>query len=296
MNNNELYKQWIERHFERERKEAEEAKRKQKKENKPTKAQKLPEFKQAFFLQDDFGKSIHEKIQEKYGSFHAISIINYDEKGKIVKGTNPFYVLAANEFLPEGIRTATQADLERILKTNLLNLKNIWEDSSLVWRSNQDPNEYLAKALYQQFKDRGITLQEGTPYVIPLFTLKLRQDTKSEHKLAFDISNSTLESYFEAPILNEVYQQQFNNSDIDEKTGIPSQVGNSGNRKLYTRNYQDDTPKNSGLSRLDLDLGPDLDSCWDDLASSLEDGRVVLVSSEAGAKNFSAKAHRKISK
>jgi len=280
MNNNELHRQWLERYFERERKEAEEAKRKPKKEKKPTKAQKLPEFKQAFFLQDDFGKSIHEKIQEKYGSFPAISIINYDEKEKIVKGSNPFYAVAVQEFLPENIRVATQADLERILKMSSLQLKEQYEYSSLVWISNQSPNKYLAKDIYRQFKSNGIELIEEKAYVIPLFTLKLREDENSPHKLAFDIVDLTLQSYFEAPILNEASRQKFNSDDIDEKIGLPKRVGTNGDRTLYTRNSRNYTIKNSGVCRLYLYRSLDADSGGGYLASSDAGGRVVCVRAE----------------
>jgi hypothetical protein len=217
---------------------------------------------------------------------YALFFVKYNDKEKIVKGSNPFYVAAVNEFLPEGLRTASQADLEKILKGNLLPLKDHWEDSALVLRTRQEPNIYLAEDLFNQFKAKGINLKENSAYVIPLFTLKLREDSKSEHKLAFDISDLTLESYFQAPILNKVSQQKFNNSDIDEKTGLPIKFAVSGDRTLYTRNYKDYTLKNSGLSRLYLGRDLSLYSSWDDLANSDEYGRVVVVSSEAGAKNF----------
>ena len=274
MSNFDLYKEWIEGHFERINKE----KKKQPQVDLPKEKQKKIElsFSGAKFLGEDWGKEIHEKVQAKYGKFEAISKIVYHEKEKIVKGTTPFYVVAVNEFLPEGMRTATQADLEKILKGNILKLEGNWEDSALVWRSNQEPNEYLANDVYSQFKARGITLNEGTPYVIPLFSLKLREDTQSEHKLAFDLTDVTLKNYFEAPILNSPSQLKFESSDIDEDTGLPKKASEKGSRKLYTRTCYNII--NSGLVGLFLGTYLDLDSGSGYLAYSSESGRVVCIS------------------
>ena len=244
------------------------------------------------FLGDELGKTINEKVQAKYGIFEAISKIQYDDNEKIIKGSTPFYVVAVNEIFQEQFpqfRTATQAELERILKTNTLKLEGHYEDTGLVWRSNANPNEYLAKDIHNQFKARGIEFKEGTPYVIPLHTLKLRKDEQSKYKLAFDITDLTLNNYFEAPVLNEVSQKRFDSKDIDAKTGLPSKLGDSGQRTLYTRNFDGYNPKNSGFCGLYLDRLLNAYSNDDYLAFSDADARVVVVSGEAGAQNFSAK-------
>jgi hypothetical protein len=290
MTNQELYEEWARRYVERTKREREEKARKSaeeekiKKEKPAQETQTTPKITlsknlQYQFLQDDFGKEINEKIQEKYGTYPAINKISYNEKNKIVEGSNPFYVVAVQEFLPQNIRVATQADLERILKTNALPLEGYYEDSSLVWRSNKEPNEYLAQDIYKQFKDKGIELQN--PSVIPLFTLKLREDESSPYKLAFDITDLTLENYFSAPILNSKSGSYINPAEINEKTGIPEKVYNksvSGNRQLWTIN--------SGLSRLYLGRVLDLDSYWDVLADSSEGGRVVVSRAKARCKKF----------
>ena len=210
MSDFEFHKRNIERHLERIEREEKEA---LKKPNKPKQIKKeiiRHPTEKAFFLGDDFGREIHKKVIEKYRQFEAISKVVYDEGEKVVKGSTPFYVSALNEFLPENIRTASQADLERILKNNELELKGHYEDTSLVLRSNKEPNKYLAQDLYKQFGSRGISIKEGIPIVIPLFSLRPRIDDSSPYKLAFDLLDSL--EYFEAPILNEASQRSTGSS------------------------------------------------------------------------------------
>lgn len=293
MSNFELYKKWAERFIERTwREEEEERKAKEAQANKPKSEEpvsnkiEIPVFKGAFFLGEEWGRQIHKKVQDKYGSYEVISKVKYNDKDKVVEGSTPFYVAAVQEFLPENARAAAQADLEKILKGNLLPLKDHWEDSALVWRSNQEPNKYLAEDLFSQFKSKGINLEENSAYVIPLFTLKLRGDSKSKHKLAFELTDLALQSYFEAPILNEISQLKFNSKDIDENTGLPTKVGKSGDRTLYTRNWDRYTIKNSGLVRLYFNRVLSIYSCYEVLADSGASGRVVVFSSEAGGQKI----------
>ena len=258
--------------------EVEKGKEDDKIDNSATRKLTAPNFTDVMFLEGEFGRDINEKVQGKYGKYSAIKNVVFTDD--IVKGSNPFYAVAVQEFLPENIRVATQADLERILKMSSLQLKEQYEDSSLVWRSNQEPNKYLAKDIYRQFKSNGIELIEEKAYVIPLFTLKLREDENSPHKLAFDIVDLTLQSYFEAPILNEASRQKFNSDDIDEKIGLPKRVGTNGDRTLYTRNSRDYTIKNSGVCWLCLNWDLYANSNGELLASSGASGRVVCVRAE----------------
>ena len=236
-------------------------------------------FGKAFFLEGDFGKKIHEQVIAKYGSFDVINKVKYDTQSKLVKGSTPFYVSAVNEFLePHGMRTATQADLERILKNNILLIKSRYEDSSLVLRTNKNPNSYLAEKLYEQLEKRGFNknVKDGTPSVIPLFCLRLDKDNNSPHKLAFRIVDTT--NVFTAQILNSKAGSYINPAEIDENSGLPNKVYDKsfpGIRQLLTIN--------SGISRLGLygylNIGSDNGS----LAGSDGGGRVVVVSGEATA-------------
>jgi hypothetical protein len=241
------------------------------------------DFKKAFFLENnEFGKLIHNKVIANYSDIKAITKINV-----VGKGSNPFYVVAINEVLRQkypDLRTATQANLERIIKKNILVLKGCYEDSALVLRTRQEPNSYLAHDLFEQFNAKGINLKEDSAYLIWLCYLSLRKDINSPHKLSFVLPYSLEvlnQAYFEAPILNSVSPQNFDSSDVDIKTGIPTILSDKGERTFYTT-YD-------GLSGVYLNGGGDLDANNDALVFSDDDGRVVFVSnaeSVANAKKF----------
>ncbi len=222
------------------------------------------------FLEGGFGKEVNAEVQGKYGKFNSISKINYNEKTGLVEGSNPFYVIAVNQVLRENglkIRTATQADLEKILRTGEMQLKGFYEDTALVLRSRDNPNPYLAKHLADQVSLINSKIKK--PYMIPLNELELQEDFSLEGGLSFKLRDDSEIIY--APILNE-NTGNFSSEDIDEKTGLPKKLGR-GNRTLYT--------KESGLSRLCLYRNLDLNSFWYDLADSYSYGRVVVVSGEA---------------
>ena len=306
MTNDELYEQWLRRFAERTKKEAlekAEAEKKAREDEERRKSGKGAEsqegeespspipassFKDAFFLRRALGEEINKKIQNKYGKFEPINKIIYNPKTRLIEGSNPFYVVAVQEFLPEGIRVVTQADLEKILKNNLLPLKNHYEDSGLVWRSNQEPNEYLAKDIKKQFKAKGIALKENSAYVFPLFSLRLRADEHSPCKLSFNLTDETLKAYFEAPILMSKDINFINLNDMNEKTGLLNKISDQsfpGNRRLWTIH--------SGLARLYLDGVLYLGSGYEDLAYSLGAGQVVCVRAEGtNTRNFSSTGNR----
>lgn len=227
-------------------------------------------FPEADFLKGDFGKAVNEEVQGKY-QFPAINKIKYSDN--IIKGSNPFYVVAVNEIIRPGYLTATPADLENILETNILDLNSIYEDSALVLRSEKDPNSYLAKKLMNQVK--AINHRIKMPVVIPLAGLELEADSNSEYGLAFKLREDAEIIY--APILNKE-TANFSSEDINKRTGLPKKLGN-GNRTLYTRQ--------EGLHRLCLDSYLYLYSGDDDLGVSYDGGRVVVVKSgEAASQKF----------
>lgn len=229
----------------------------------------IPEFvPQAGFLGGKQGKEINREIQSKYEDFPALQRTSYDDS--VVKGSNPFYVVAVNEFLRQnGInaRTATQADLERTQKTGALDLRGHYEDSALVLRNENNPNSYLARDLTRQIKERT-GKDRKTPIMIPLTGLELRTDQDSEHGLAFNLTDDS-EIIYSPQLAHKNNHKKF--SETNDK-GLPI-FDKDGNRTLYTRD--------SGLSRVYLygDLG--LGAGYDGLADSGVIGRVVVVSGEA---------------
>jgi hypothetical protein len=225
------------------------------------------EFPEADFLRGEFGRAVFDEYQARvkadYDNNSALTVLSYDD---VVKGSNPFAVALVNDIvMQEGLRTATPADLERVLKADSLNLRGFYEDSALALRSEEDPNEYLAKNLAEQVRARQILKY---PVIIPLNRLELVKDSDSDYGLGFRLREDV--EIIHAPVLNQGLGN-FSSEDIDEKTGLPKKSGN-GNRTLYTRE--------SGLSRLFLSRGLGLDSASENLAYSYSDGRVVVVSAE----------------
>ena len=110
------------------------------------------------FLGGEWGKGINDSIQEDYKDFPCMQVGSYSDG--IVKGSNPFYVVAVQSRLPKGVRVATQGDLETAIRMNnlmgfnILNLFGTYEDSGLVLRKGYIPKEYLPSNLTSQIKRR----------------------------------------------------------------------------------------------------------------------------------------------
>ena len=130
------------------------------------------------FLEGDFGKDFMDEykrmMETDYKGSSKLNVLKYDE---VVRGSNPFAVVLANQILrQEGLRTATQADLEKALRIGW-NLRGTYEDTGLVLITEEDQdysrNTPLAKDLGSQLKERGIKFSPKNPVVIPLTGLKL---------------------------------------------------------------------------------------------------------------------------
>jgi hypothetical protein len=225
-----------------------------------------------FFGGED-GKEIDASIKKDYKDFSVMQVGNYSD-GKM-RGSNPFYAVGIQSKLPFGVRVSTQSDLENAMRIGALNLSGTYEDTSLVLRTDGNPNSYLAGNLMKQVKER-LGKKAKMPVMIPLYGMGLVKDQDSPHGLAFKLKDDAEINY--APILNKSNGSNFNSEDIDIKTGLPTKVG-KGSRTIWTRD--------SGLSRLYLYGNSDLYSRNDNLADSDDDGRVVLVSTaEGGSQAF----------
>ena len=239
-------------------------------------------------LGGDLGQRVDAKVHELFPNIEAIRKVNYDPNSQLVQGSNPFYNVAVNmafKAMGHKFRTASQADLELARKKGTIDLSGTYEDSSLVWRSNANPNEYLARNIDEELKRHSISHQAGKAYVLPLYALGLEKDSNSPEKLSFKLISP--KAVFESPILMSPSGRYINSANMNESRGLPNQVyetdPSSENRQLFTRN--------SGLSRLCLDGGLYVDSYGGNLADSDSDGRVVYVSGEASApKNSGGKA------
>ncbi len=215
-------------------------------------------------------------MRGRYADFPVVADRGIGLREDIVSGSNVFYVVGVNEVIrKEGLRTANPADLERVLRKNVLNLRGFYEDTALVLRTEGDSyedNDYLVKSLAGQLKKRrGIGLKN--PWVIPLAGLDLVSDGMSAYGLAFRLRADA--KVIEAPQLaHENNQKRFSQAD---RWGLPI-FNENGDRTLYTRK--------DGISKLSLygeDLYSDADLYSDpeDLGGSTKDGRVIIVKDAA---------------
>lgn len=218
---------------------------------------------EAYFLTEEQQSQYEESIKKYSGK--ARESLNIPREG-----SNLFKVVLLNQ---EGIRTATLSELELALE-NGMNLKGTFEDiPSVVLRSNGDsyePNDYLAKLLFEEVKKRNEN--EKLEHSLVLSGLKLKEDSDSAYGLILKPADNF--SYFEAPELDHK-----NNGKrflrLNEK-GMPI-FDKNGSRVLYTRD--------KGLSRLYL---------YEDLilfnvvhlTNSFGNGRVVVVSPQGAKKNL----------
>jgi hypothetical protein len=165
-------------------------------------------------------------------------------------------------------RTVTPVQIEEILRNKSLDLSGFYVDTSLVLRSEGEPNAYLARNLIQQIKERA-GRKPRLPRMIPLAGLDLREDSDSNYGLAYDLTDEFEAIY--AAILDSP-TGNFSPEDMDRKKGVPRAL-KEGDRTLWTRS--------EGLSRLCLGRYRKLNSYWYDLGDSYPGGRVVLESGEA---------------
>ncbi len=219
-----------------------------------------PMVSQIGFLEGDFGeaflKEYQGRVKTDYNGNSVLDVLKYEDG--VVKGSNPFAVVLANQILrQEGLRTATQADLEKVLRTGALNFKGTYQNTSLVLRTEED-NDYdkntpLAKNLAKQLKARGIKFGPENPVMIPLTGLEI-ETAERVHGLGFGGFCLTFRlredaEVYEAPILankdycvilhgedaeDELHVNRprpmlkigggFDSKDIDEKTGLPKKL------------------------------------------------------------------------
>ncbi len=234
------------------------------------------------FLEGTEGQAILDEynqiVSTDYQGASALNVLFFADN--VVKDSNPFAFVLLNKILTQKkMRIATPADLEKVLEEEAINLKGTYGDSGLVLRSDGYPNQYLARDLINQIKQRG-SLQY--PLMIPLAGLDLRYDTNSPHDLSFQLTPTSEIIY--APQLSEGnHNKKFNKA--DEK-GLPifkdngSRTLDNGSRTLYSN-------ESGGLCRLYRGRSSDLGSRYGNLAFSNDSGggQVVVCAEGASPKN-----------
>ncbi len=227
------------------------------------------------FLEGNFGRQILEEYNQivsmDYQGASVLNVLSFTDN--VVKGSNLFAFVLLNRILQNhGKWVARPIDLERVLEKEAVDLKGTYGDSGLVLRSENNPNEYLAKHLASQVKGKGYNVG-GDTVMIPLAGLRLIYDSNSPNDLSFQLTDSSEIIY--APQLNKPnHNKKFNKG--DEK-GLPIFEDN-GSRTLYSN-------ENGGLCRLCRVRDLDLNARIIDLANSNSNSRVVVCAKGTSQKN-----------
>ena len=214
----------------------------------------------------EFLTEYNRRVSADYGNNRELAVLAYDKERNVITGSYPLAVVLVNHILRgSGLHVATQADLECVLRAgDPLGLRDNYEDTALVLRSEDDPNSYLAHDIATQIRERrGGELK--FPVMVPLRYFEVENDnsSKNEFGLRFKLSDDAKIVY--APILN----QGGNFSSVDEKTGLPTETGREGTRTLCT--------VESGLSWLHLGWDLDLFALEYCPPCDVSFGRVVVV-------------------
>jgi len=176
------------------------------------------------FLKGIFGLwflgEYQRRMKVEYDDIPSLDVLSYNTNKGVVQGSNVPSVVLANEILrQEGLRTASQADLENALRNKSIDLNGFYVDTSLILRSRSEPNSYLAGNLMKQIQSRNG--HQGPPFMIPLNGLELRIDFDSlPCLLAYNLTKKSEIIY--APILDKT--GVFYLEEVDEKNGIPKIV------------------------------------------------------------------------
>jgi len=204
------------------------------------------------FVEREFPKSV------KNGLKTLEELAKPELKNKLFKGSSSFINSAMNMALRGGgVYVVIQAQLEYVRQNNKLDLSNIYSDTGMCLRSDLGNNEGHSKNLIDQLHSR-----KALPVYLPVISYDL---IKNGENLGFKIVDES--KILNIPILNST-SKNFNDSDIDMRTGFPSKFTDVGNRIFWTTNLD--------LSRCYLGRVSDLGTGDSDLSYSSDNGRVVL--------------------
>ena len=124
----------------------------------------VPTFPEGQFGQV-FLELYNERVVKDFNSNPVLNVLNYNPKNRMVEGSNPYAAVLAGQIVAElGLRVASPAELEEILSRKELPLSGVYVDTGLVFRTEGNPNEYIAKSTKSQLEGRGINNFE-VPYL-----------------------------------------------------------------------------------------------------------------------------------
>jgi hypothetical protein len=218
---------------------------------------------------ENFLAEYNRKVDLDYRGNNNLKVLDFNSG--TLTGSNTFATILVNQLLAsQDIRTATPADIEKIIKHEVLSLEGRNINLAFILRSDEDfevrKNNGLAKYLGAQVKEIGLKFSSENPIVIPLNSLYL-ENAENCYGLTFKI-------YPDAVMYNA---PQFTGKNNEKKffkteTGGCPIFDKRGDRQVYTRF--------NGLSEMYLDGRNNLVTSWPGLAWSNRSGRIVLVKKE----------------
>ncbi len=228
------------------------------------------------FIDEDFGKYLHEEVQKRYGKFEVITKIRrgrrfispgerydnpYSEGPSQYRATllgTIFYSVAINEVLKNNelnLRIATPKDIEKILKNRRLDLRNQRIATALVLRDLTIKGDFNAPLIGPLTEQVHQTLGKPPGVMIPLASLCLEEDKSSPYGLKFKLNENP--EIIDASVLMENGWFE----ETDEETGLPKKIRLEERESVW---YWEDhlktpryvhTQKESNLSTLALEVG-----------------------------------------
>ncbi len=222
-------------------------------------------------------ETLNQDIEANYKNNPNIRVLSYDPETKSIKGSNIFIASRLNELLESsGIRTAIPSDDQYGDISNLVRDKFYTDFNALILRTAGDSyssNDKIAKDIAEKIENREGKLKLPVMIVHPLVRYS---EGSSSYDLVFYLNNKT--QVIEDERLNgKKYSTGMKFNNVDD-LGLPL-FDKNGKRTWYVRE--------DGLSRLGLDGDLVLDSVVGHLTDSFDYRRVVVVSGEAAAQNFS---------
>ena len=142
------------------------------------------------FLIGNFGKEFLEEyngiVKSNYKDNSNLKVLKFTDN--VIKGSNSYSIFLVNDILSkQGLRTATSSDVQKIVNKDKSFLSGIYVDLGIVLRTENSPNEYLAKQLGKQAKERNYEFSNKSPLVFKASDLELILDNNSDSGLGFKI-------------------------------------------------------------------------------------------------------------
>lgn len=183
------------------------------------------------FLKGEFGQTVmheyNERVKSGYNNNSKLTIFN--SSGDVVTGSNTFAVPIIEDILLEtpelGLHVATLDDLARFIKSGALKLRGHYEDVGVMLRSEDSPNEYHARSLATQIRERNDGKDFDMPAYVNLRDLRTVNDSEAPEGLGLKLRDDAQVSYKlnlnESGAFRNVYDASFGlvqvclNDDVD---------------------------------------------------------------------------------